>query len=252
MTALGHVMLRLFLGLAALSSMAWALFLLVNSNNAVELNNIANRIMSGDGFRQKPLSESERLLATAEERAICNPLELRGAAIIRLRLFEDAMSASDTRLADERLKSLRSSVDQGLTCVPTEGFLWFIRYWSALNAGSPAADHFEELRMSYVLSPYEGWVALRRNPYALAIYETLPADLKEMALNELVAIIASGFISDAVKILNGPGWPIRDQLLPRLEKVRIDIRIQLDGALKSEGLHLAIPGIEPREFRPWH
>jgi hypothetical protein len=251
MTALSHVISRLFLGLVALPSMAWALFILVNSNNAVELNNIANRIMSGDGFRQKPLTESERFLATAEERAICNPLELRGAAIIRLRLFEDAMSASDTRLADQRLKLLRSLVDQALGCVPTEGFLWFIRYWSAVNAGSSAADHFEELRMSYVLAPFEGWIALRRSPYALAIYETLPADLKEMALNELVAIVASGFISDAVKILKGPGWQIRDQLLPRLEKVRLDIRLRLDKALRAQELNVQIPGVETKEFRPW-
>jgi hypothetical protein len=162
MTAVGYVASRLFLGLAALSSAAWAFLLLVNPDNSVLLNNMANRVMSGDGFRQQPLFESTSLLTAAEERAVCDPLELRGAAIIRIRLFEDAMSASDTRLADERLKLLRSSVDQALSCVPTEGFLWFIRYWSAINAGSPAADHFDELRMSYVLSPYEGWIALRR------------------------------------------------------------------------------------------
>jgi hypothetical protein len=243
---------KLFLSLAVLSSAGWAFFLLLNSDHAVELNNIANRIMSGDGFREKQLSQSIPLLETAEERAICNPLELRGAAIIRLRLFDDAMSASDTRLADQRLKLLRSSVDQALGCVPTEGFLWFIRYWSAVNAGSPATDHFEELRISYVLSPYEGWIALRRSPYALAIYETLPADIKEMALNELVAIIASGFIGDAVKIMKGPGWQIRDQLLPRLEKVSLDIRLQFDRALRAEGLPLKLPGVEVKEFRPWH
>jgi hypothetical protein len=207
--------------------------------------------MEGDGFQQKPLPASEKQLATSEGRAVCNPVEIRGVAIIRLRQYEDAVSASDTGSADQRLKSLRLSVDRALGCVPTEGFLWFIRYWSAINNGSPASDHFEELRMSYVLAPFEGWIALRRSPYALAIYDTLPPDLKEMAMNELVAIVASGFISDAVRILKGLGWPIRNELLPRLDKVRLDVRLQLDRGLRAQGLTVDIPGVEAKEFRPW-
>jgi hypothetical protein len=140
-------------------------------------------------------------------------------------------------------------VDLALGCVPTEGFLWFIRYWSAINAGSPASEHFEELRMSYLLAPFEGWIAFRRSPYVLAIYDALPADLKLSALNEMVAIIASGFISEAVNILRGSA--VWDQLHPRLEKIRLDIRIELDKTLRARGLNVEIPGVAPREFRPW-
>lgn len=251
MTPLKYIIARLFLGVLAFSSASWAVIFLANSDHSVKLNDVANHIMSGDGFQQQPLPTSDQFLATAESRVVCNPLEMRGAAIIRLRLFEDAMNASDTRLADQRLKSLRTSVDLALGCVPTEGFLWFVRYWAAVNAGGPAADHFEELRMSYLLSPFEGWIALRRNRYVLAIYETLPNDIKEMARSEFVAIVASAFVSDAVRILQGPGWTIRDQLLPRLEKVRLDIRLQLAKELRHQGLIVDIPGVEAREFRPW-
>lgn len=251
MTSLGHILARLSLGLMSSLPALWAVYFLSNADDAVRLDNIANRIMSGDGFQQRPLTDSAPLLASAESRALCNPREMRGAAIIRLRLFEEAINASDTQLADQRLNSLRTSVDLALGCVPTEGFLWFARYWAALHAGGVAADHFEELRMSYLLSPFEGWIALRRSSYALAIYDTLPADLKQMALNELVAIVASGLINDAARILQGPGWAIRDQWLPRLSKVRLDYRIQLDKALRARGLNADLPGIEAREFRPW-
>ena len=251
MMALRNVIARLFLGLAALSSAAWAVAILSHPDASVQLDDIANRIMSGDAFQQKPLPASDQLLAAAEGRAFCHPLEMRGAAIIRLRLVEDAVNASDTHLADQRLKSLQSSVDRALGCVPTEGFLWFMRYWSALHAGGSASDHFDELRMSYVLAPYEGWIALRRSPFALAVYDSLPDDVKEMARNEFVGIVASGFIGDAVKILQGPGWPIRDQLVPRLDQVRLDIRIRLDKVLRSQGLTVDIPGVEAKEFRPW-
>jgi hypothetical protein len=251
MTALGNAIARLLLGLSAFLTAGWAVAFLSNPDASVQLNDIANRIMSGDAFQQKPLPASDQLLATAEGRAFCNPLEMRGAAIIRLRLVEDAINASDTRLVDRRLKSLQSSVDRALGCVPTEGFLWFMRYWGAIHAGGSASDHFDELRMSYVLAPYEGWVALRRSPYTLAVYGSLPDDLKEMARNEFVGIVASDFIGDAVKILQGPGWPVRDQLLPRLDQVRLAIRLQFDKALRSQGLTVDIPGVEAREFRPW-
>jgi hypothetical protein len=81
--------------------------------NSARLDNISNRIMSGEGFQQTPLPDSVPLLASAESRAVGNPLEMRGTAIIRLRLFEEATNPSDTRLADQRLKSLRSSVNRG-------------------------------------------------------------------------------------------------------------------------------------------
>lgn len=242
---------RLAVGLAALLPAAWAITILSSPRHSIELNDIANRIMSGDAFRLAPLSGFEKLLTAADDRAVCSPLEMRGAAIIRLRQFEDAVNASDTHLADQSLASLRSSIDRALGCVPTEGFLWFVRYWSAVHAGAAASDHIEELRMSYLLAPYEAWIALRRSPYTLAIYDTLPADLKEMALNELVAIVASGFIGEAVKSLQGSAWPIRTQFLPRLEKVRLDIRLRLDRGLRSQGLTVPIPGVEAKEFRPW-
>jgi hypothetical protein len=242
---------RLFLGLAALSAAGWAAMVLANPDASVQLDDIANRIMSGDAFQRNPIPASDQLLAAAEHRAFCNPLEMRGVAIIRLRLYEDAINASDTRLADGRLTALRSSVDRALGCVPTEGFLWFIRYWSALHAGGTASEHFNELRMSYRLAPYEGWIALRRSPYTLAIYDALPVDVQDMARQEWVAIAASGFINEAVEILKGPGWSIRDQLLPQLERVRLDLRIRLDRALRGQGLTVIVPGVEVREFRPW-
>jgi hypothetical protein len=252
MPAATSVLAKLALGIGAISSGIWAAFFLLHPDQSVQLNDVANRIMSGAGFQQNPLPESSQYLENAQKRAICDPLEERAAAIIQLRMFEDAVNASDTRLADQRLDELRSSADLALGCVPTEGFLWFILYWSAVHRGAPANDHFEELRMSYLHSPFEGWIALRRSPYALAIYGNLPADLKEMARNEFVAIVASGFVSDAARILMGPGWTIRDELLPKLANVRVDFRIDLGKKMRSEGLPVDIPGIETLEFRPWH
>jgi hypothetical protein len=221
------------------------------SEEGIWLDKIADRIMAGDSFQRDPIPASNNIIGTAEHRGSCNPLAARAAAIIRLRLFEDAVASSDTHLIDERLIALRSSVDLALSCVPAEGFLWFIRYWSAIQSGSHATDHFDELRMSYKLAPREGWSVLRRNPYVLAIYDSLPSDIKEMAANEFVSIAASGFINDAANILLASGWPVREQLLPPLRAASLDARIAFSKALQRRGLTVQIPGVVPDEFRPW-
>jgi hypothetical protein len=104
--------------------------------------------------------------------------------------------------------------------------------------------------MSYVLAPFEGWLALR-SPYVLAIYERLPADPQEMARNEFVAIVGTGLIRDAVRILKGPGWRSRNELLPGLAKVRLDLRVQTRSSATGRGLDDRNPGSGTSEFRPW-
>jgi hypothetical protein len=239
---------RSILVLIALFSAGWAALFFFNPTQEVQLNNLANAVLSGTSFKRNPIAETA--LAAAENRTICNPREIRAAAIIRLRLYEMAVDSLDARLANERLSSLRSSVMQALSCVPTDGLLWFIEYWSTINQGGEVTDHFDELRMSYRLAPYEGWIALR-SPYVLAIYDVLPSDLQESAREEFAAIVRTGLIRDAVKVLKGAGWRHHDALLAGLATVRLDFRVQLDRALRAEGLIADIPGVEPREFRPW-
>jgi hypothetical protein len=228
---------RSILVLIALVSAGWAVMFFLGPAQDVQLDNIANAVLSGTVFERNSIAETA--LAAAENRATCNPREIRAAAIIRLRLYEMAVSSLDARLANERLSSLRSSVRRALGCVPTDGLLWFIEYWSAINQGGQVSEHLDELRMSYRLAPYEGWIALR-SPY-----------VQESARKEFVAMVRTGLIRDAVKVLKGAGWRHHDVLLAGLATVRLDFRLQLDRALRGEGLIADIPGVEPREFRPW-
>ncbi|MGY8679155.1 hypothetical protein Q2941_15340 [Bradyrhizobium sp. UFLA05-153] len=239
---------RLVLVLVALLSAIWAIVFFLNPTQEGRLGNVANAVLSGASFDRNPVSEAA--LSAGENRSICNPREVRAAAIIRLRLYELAVDSPDARLAYERLGELHSSVRTALSCVPTDGLLWFIEYWSAINEGGQISQHIEKLRMSYRLAPYEGWIALR-SPYALAIYDVLPPDLQESACREFVAMVRTGLIRDAVKVLRGAGWRHHDVLLAGLATVRLDFRLQLDRALRAEGLIAEIPGVEPREFRPW-
>ena len=236
-----------------LGCVAWSssLLWLLRNDNASESNAVAYRIMSGDAFQLAKGHVLSSLVDEYETKAVCIPLEARAAVTIRVRLFEDAVSNSKIQEIDEHRNALIASIKKGLRCTPTDGFLWFVRYWTEVSGGGGVDAHFEELRMSYLLAPLEAWIAARRNSFALAIYEVLPPDLMEYTVNEYVALVDAGFTARAVQNLTGPGWPVRDVLLSRLGAARLESRLALNRALLAEGIGVDIPGVDRTDRRPW-
>jgi hypothetical protein len=91
---------------------------------------------------------------------------------------------------------------------------------------------------------------VKRNEVALASFERLPPDLAAAAINEFLALISNELYAQAVAIFTGPGWKVRDAILPHLAalpKQRLEIFAQ---ALYDRGLDVSIPGIEPRGSKP--
>ncbi|MBR0934917.1 hypothetical protein [Bradyrhizobium jicamae] len=248
MALAGNAVGKLFTILLAVFAAGWATFLLSIPNQDVQLSRIANTVLSGAAFQRSPVPETS--LWAAENRTLCNPREIRAASIIRLRLYETEVDSLDAHAAAVRLNALRQSVQRALGCVPTDGLLWFIAYWSAINQGGQVSENLDKLRMSYRLAPYEGWIALR-SPYVLAIYDVLPSDLQERARKEFVSIVRTGLIRDAARILKGAGWRHREALVAGLDTVRLEFRLQFDRSLRAADAPVDIPGIEPPEFRPW-
>jgi hypothetical protein len=248
-----HLIIRSLVIGCVLCSILWSssLLLLLRTDDASELNAVGFRIMSGDAFQLSSPATLSALVEKSEAQAVCVPLEVRAAVIIRLRLFEDAVNASNVRESDERKGALRASIRRALKCTPTDAFLWFLQYWTGVSEAGDVAAHFEELRMSYLLGPFEGWIAAHRNTFVLAIYEALPPDLMERALTEYTALVDAGFTGQAVQNLKGPGWNLRDLLLPRLKAARLESRLALDRALRAERIDVDIPDVERKEFRPW-
>jgi len=73
---------RSILVLIALVSAGWAVMFFLGPAQDVQLDNIANAVLSGTVFERNSIAETA--LAAAENRATCNPREIRAAAIIRL------------------------------------------------------------------------------------------------------------------------------------------------------------------------
>jgi len=103
------------------------------------------------------------------------------------------------------------------------------------------------LRLSYRLGPNEGWISLRRNRLALALYEQLPPDLAGRSLVEFAGLVRSRFYEEAVDIFVSAGAPPRDKLISRLAELDELDRRAFGKVLLDRGYSYAIPGLDRRE-----
>jgi hypothetical protein len=243
----GRAATHLFLIGLGVVAVAWAISVLPTFLRDTPINQVAGRIVEGEIYREPVLLSLIPVLEKIERDPLCRPVSQRSATIVRLRLLESAIALGDRMSIDDRLEQLLKSTRISLRCSPADSFLWLILYWADGSRNGFDARHIGYLRLSYELGPNEGWVAVKRNRYAFAIFEQLPADLANQALDEFVGLVRSGFYRDASEILVGPGWRLRDMLLPRLANIEERHRQNFNWEVSQRGYR---PGETPANLRP--
>jgi hypothetical protein len=213
------------------------------------LEGIAIQVVRGENISN--VEKNIPAIDELERSEICWPKAMHNGAIIRVRLVEVALENSEPRQLDIYAAAADSLIRKSLSCAPSDSFLWFALFWVENLRFGFRDESVKYLEKSYQTGPYEGWIALKRNTYALSLYRSLPEQLKTQAVLEFAAMVNSGFIDDAAENLRGPGWPIRDILLASLPDVREKYRIMLAVRLRRLGVEVAVPGVEMPELRPW-
>src|SRR5205085_5147037 len=170
------------------------------------------RILAGDPFKSKILLNQVSLVEQAEQAEGCRPLDVRSAAIIRLRIAE---LSNDPGLAPGpvRTKVAVEAIRKSLTCSPADPFLWLVLY--ALEPSAPLGY----LRASYRLGPNEGWIAEKRNPVAFEAFDELPEDLRGRVVQEFVRLLEIDLYDAAVKIFVGAAWDKREFILSKMDRL---------------------------------
>jgi hypothetical protein len=233
------------LGLVAL---AWGCFVVPLVWNQTMTAQLSRKIIAGEQYAPGLLS---KLADTTEKEVradVCQPLVRHTLAVIRLRLAEEALSNGSASAIGQTQAALRSALLGAFECTPTDPFLWLAEFWLQNNERGLRDDNFQCLRMSYRFGANEGWLALRRNRYAIAIYPALPADLKKFAREEFVQLVRSDFITDAADIIVGPGRPISDMLLSHLEGIDDQKLKFLARLLDGKGFAARVPGVPGPRF----
>ena len=240
---------RTLLVILGCAVVAWGTYVLPIFAQQLPIERVATHVLDGDPFRSGVLATVMPQVDAAERAESCSPAVMHSAAVIRTRMAEQAVVDGDG--VDAQLNALRGSIRRSLACSPADPFLWVVLYWVEINRNGFQPRYFEYLRLSYQLGPNEGWIAPKRNGYALAIFNRLPPDMKKMVVAEFAGLLNSGFVMIAIHIIEGPGWSHRELLLSHLTDVIARYRDEFARGLYKDGHDVTVPGIAPRDPRPW-
>ena len=240
---------RTLLVIFGCAAVAWGLFALPVFARQVPIERVATHVLEGDPFKSGLLAALMPQVEAAERAEPCNPVVTHSAAVILTRMAEQRVVEGDN--VDTQLNALHDSIRRSLACSPADPFLWVVLYWVEINRNGFQPDYLKYLRLSYQLGPNEGWIALKRDGYALAIFRWLPPDLAQMVIAEFANLLNSGFDDAVVKIFEGPGWNQRALLLPQLKGVAEIHREAFAKALYRAGYDVHLPGITLPDPRPW-
>jgi hypothetical protein len=236
MLALRVVCIGLGLGAAL-----WGAITLPRFLDDRRLERVGFQIAVGEPFASATLAKV--LSETAGKEEACRAAPMRARVMVALRLAESAIAAGERREIDSSLQRLNSLARSAISCAPKESFFWLSLYWVENMQNGYSPKNIELLRMSYRMGPNEGWVALLRNRMALGSFAALPADLAKAAIDEFAKLLDAGFRFDALSILVGPGWPVRQQLLDGIRNVALAEREALARMLSQRGYDLEVPGV---------
>jgi hypothetical protein len=242
---------RVFIFILGGIAIVWGVVVFPTFWRHSSIEQVAKHILNGHPYKQDVLLALLPSVERVEAEDYCRPSALVATAVIRLRIAEGALASGERQLMEEQLSSLPGSIRRSLMCSAASPFLWTVLYWIDLTQNGLRPDQMKMLRLSYRVGPNEGWIGIKRNRLAFNLFELLPPDVTEYAVNEFVGLLNSAFYREAVEIFTGPAWRIRHRILPRLNEVRLGNREIFARLVHTAGFDIEVPGIAQPEPRPW-
>ena len=245
---LGSVVARVQLFVIATAAMIWTLAVFPKFWSEAPIIEAATHIINGEVYKPQAM---ETLVAVldSDRNVTLRPSDLSKAAIIRLRLAEDAIPGSNKQIADRRIDLAIESVNEALANTPSESFQWLALFRLENALSGFKTQNLRYLQMSYALDPRAAWIAVKRAPLALAFYPELPAPLADAVIIEFLGLVRSQLYNEAAIIIKGTTGPIRTVLLASLDELKEAERHPLDKLLYESNVTDAPPA--STEKRLW-
>lgn len=170
----------------------------------------AQHLLSTSGY-DKP--EIQAIMASADRRE--NSTVEWGRAILTLRLYEIALAekADPSELTAAR-QAAEVAVRKALALSPANGYLWFLLF-ALTGQGETGLSQQREafLARSYALSPWEGWIAIRRSPSLMPLRSALPAELRGHVEAEFAVLLKQNILAPLQKIFASADPELRLRIL---------------------------------------
>jgi hypothetical protein len=246
----GRVVARTLTCLLGLAAVAWGGFEFPQFWRQAPLDHVASEVLQGHIFTIPLLMDEAGQLEASEKSSFCNPTAQRDAAVIRLAIVDNLMAENKTRTS--AYAALNQATRTALACAPTDSFAWLTLFWLDVKGHGFTPTNAVFLRLSYAEGPNEGWIALRRNRLAMALFSRLPSDLADDAVDEFVKLVNTGALySETAAIFAGASPVVQKRLVDALGAAKPIPREIFAKTIYDKGMDLDIPGVE-KPSRPWH
>jgi hypothetical protein len=246
----GRVLARTFTCLLGLAAIAWGVFALPLFWRQAPLDRVASAILQGHTFATPLLMDEAGHLEATMKSSLCNPAALHDAAAIRLAILDNQLAEHDKTLTSA-YGALYRATRAALSCAPADSFEWLTLFWLDLSGHGFTEKNAVLLRLSYALGPNEGWIALRRNRLAIALFPRLPPDLANDVVNEFVKLVNTGALyPETVAIFSRATPSVQQRLADALGSAKRVPREVFTRAIYDKGININIPGME-KPSRPW-
>lgn len=246
----GRILARTFTCLLGLAAVAWGGFELPLFWRQAPLNRVASEILRGHTFATPLLMDEAARLEAAVKSSRCNPDALHDAVAVRLAILENRLAEHDKTLTSA-YGALYRTTRAALSCTPSDSFAWLTLFWLDLSGHGFTEKNAVLLRMSYELGPNEGWIALRRNRLAIALFSRLPPDLAQDAVDEFVKLVNTGALYPETAAIFSSAAPSAQQRLARALGAAKRVPREVFGrTIYDKGINIDIPGVE-KPARPW-
>ncbi len=249
--ATAYFFVRTFLCLLGIGAVAWGGFFLPRFWHQAPLDRVALELLRGEVFKRQALLEEAPEVDAVEKSSFCDPTELHNAVVVRLAILNEAITAKDHELIEAGYGPLNDSARRALACGPADPFTWLTLFWLDVARHGFQPDDADYLRLSYALGPNEGWIALWRNQLAIALFERLPIDLSNDAIEEFIKLLnTGGLYSQTVAIFASAAPAVQSRIAASLKFAQPLPRQIFARSLYEKGLGIDIRGID-RPARPW-
>ncbi len=190
--AKAYFLVRAFIYFLGLGAIAWGCFVLPLFRQQEPINQITSQLLRGETFKVRPLLDEARRAAESEQSTLCNPTELHNEIVVRLVILNESVAANRQVIADPAYSPLYEATQKALACAPADPFAWLTLFWLDVDKHGLRPGNVNYLRLSYALGPNEGWISLWRSRLALAVFEQLPGDLADNAIDEFSKLVNTG------------------------------------------------------------
>ena len=246
------IVTRILVGGLAGLAVAWAFFATPIFWKQAPIESISRHIIAEDSFKIEVLTSIKANYVDQVRSEASRTSVLSAATVINLRLLELEVARGDQRNLDSLMRETDEMIRKSLVNSPADPFLWTVLFWLENTRNGFKRAHLKYLKMSYSIGPNEGWVAVKRARFALALFPSLTPDLMENVVSEYSRLVGSNYFVAAADILEGPGWPIREALMSGLKDVDEISRQSFAKLIYRRGFDLAVPGVDRPDWRPWH